>query len=53
MIGINEYKYIYDRYCKKVNRPVEGFVLAYHNIITKYVRMKNGKLQEHFNWEDK
>ena len=44
---------IYDRYCKKVNRPVEGFVLNYHNIITKYVRMKNGKLQEHFNWEDK
>lgn len=27
---------------------VEGFVVNYSNKITKYVRMKNGKLQEHF-----
>lgn len=39
---------IYDKYCKKVNRNVEGFVVNYKNIISKYVRMKNGKLQEHF-----
>jgi len=39
---------IYEEYCVKVNRNVEGFVINYKNIITKYVRMKNGKLQEHF-----
>lgn len=42
---------IYDKYCKKVNRNVEGFVVNYKNIISKYVRMKNGKLQEHFDRE--
>ena len=39
---------IYEKYCNKVNRNVEGFVVNYKNIISKYVRMKNGKLQEHF-----
>ena len=39
---------IYEKYCNKVNRNVEGFVVNYKNIITKYVRMKNGKLSEHF-----
>ena len=39
---------IYEKYCNKVNRNVEGFVINYKNIITKYVRMKNGKLREHF-----
>ena len=39
---------IYEKYCNKVNRNVEGFIVNYKNIITKYVRMKNGKLQEHF-----
>ena len=39
---------IYERYCNKVNRDVEGFVVNYNDNITKYVRMKNGKLQEHF-----
>lgn len=39
---------IYEKYCKKVNRNVEGFVINYSNKITKYVRMKNGKLSEHF-----
>lgn len=43
---------IYDKYCKKVNRNVEGFVVNYKNIISKYVRMKNGKLQEHFDREN-
>lgn len=38
---------IYERYCNKVNRQVEGFVINIHNIITKYVRMKNGKLVEY------
>lgn len=39
---------IYERYCNKLNRDVEGFVVNYNDNITKYVRMKNGKLQEHF-----
>lgn len=39
---------IYEKYCNKENRNVEGFVVNYDNRITKYVRMKNGKLQEHF-----
>lgn len=39
---------IYKKYCEKVNRNVEGFVINYKNFIQKYVRMKNGKLQEHF-----
>lgn len=39
---------IYKKYCEKVNRDVEGFVINYKNVISKYVRMKNGKLQEHF-----
>ena len=39
---------IYNNYCEKVDRDVEGFVVNYDNRITKYVRMKNGKLQEHF-----
>lgn len=38
---------LYKKYCEKVNRPVEGFVINFHNIITKYVRMKNGKLVEY------
>lgn len=44
---------IYEKYCKKVNRKVEGFVVNYNNIISKYVRMKNGKLKEHFDRSDK
>ena len=39
---------LYEKYCIKVKRNVEGFVVNYSNHITKYVRMKNGKLQEHF-----
>lgn len=39
---------IYTKYCDKVNnRNVEGFVINYKNIISKYVRMKNGKLVEY------
>ena len=39
---------VYATYCAKVNRDVEGIVVNYQNNVTKYVRMKNGKLQEHF-----
>ena len=44
---------MYERYCKKVNRPVDGFVINFHNIITKYVRMKNGKLVEYSDTDHK
>ena len=43
---------IYNKYTDKVKRNVEGFVINYKNIITKYVRMKNGKLTEHFDRGD-
>ena len=39
---------LYELYIARVNRKVEGFVVNYDNKITKYVRMKNGKLSEHF-----
>lgn len=38
---------VYTKYTEKVKRPVEGFVINYRNIITKYVRMKSGKLVEY------
>ena len=38
---------IYAEYLEKVNRNVEGIIVNYQNNISKYVRMKNGKLQEH------
>lgn len=44
---------IYETYTNRTKRNVEGFVLNYKNIITKYVRMKNGKLQEHFDRESR
>lgn len=38
---------IYTKYCAKVGRPVEGFVINYLDNICKYVRMKSGKLVEY------
>lgn len=40
---------LYDDYCSKQNRKVEGFVIVNKNfnIPEKYVRYKNGKLTEH------
>ena len=39
---------IYSKYCEKVgNRNVEGIVINCNNLITKYVRMKNGKIIEY------
>lgn len=43
---------IYQKYAEKEGRPVEGFVVNYKNMILKYVRMKGGKLQEHFDRGD-
>ncbi len=39
--------YNYELYKLKVNRNVEGFVIAQNNNVNKYVRMKNGQLQPH------
>lgn len=38
---------IYEKYCYDVKRNVEGLVIDYKNNISKYVRMKNGKLVEY------
>ena len=38
---------LYDEYCTKVDRKVEGFVINYNGNITKYVRLKGKKLQPH------
>lgn len=38
---------LYDLYCSAVGRNVEGFVVVCNNGISKYVRMKNGKMKEH------
>lgn len=43
---------LYEKYTNKVKRDVEGFVVNVNNTIRKYVRMKNGKLQEHFDRGD-
>ena len=49
----NKLDELYTAYCKKTNRNVEGFVVNYNDRISKYVRMKNGKLTEHFDRESK
>lgn len=43
---------IYKKYCDKVKRNVEGFIINYNDNISKYVRYKNGKLTEHFEREN-
>lgn len=45
--GIETLDYNYEIYKTKVNRNVEGFVIAQNNNVNKYVRMKNGQLQVH------
>lgn len=44
---------IYQKYCDKVERHVEGFVINYKDIISKYVRMKNKKLVEYSDTDHK
>lgn len=44
---------IYDEYCQKENRKVEGFVINICNNIQKYVRMKEGKLVEYSDTDHK
>lgn len=44
---IETLNYLYDIYCEKTQRNVEGFIIAQNNNVNKYVRMKNGKLEAH------
>ena len=45
---------IYAKYCEKVgNRNVEGIVINCNNQVTKYVRMKSGKLVEYSDTDHK
>lgn len=44
---IAELDHDYDVYKQKVNRNVEGFIINSGNSISKYVRMKSGKMSEH------
>ena len=44
---IDDLNELYENYSKTVNRNVEGFVIAQNNNVNKYVRMKNGTLQDH------
>lgn len=44
VVQLNE---LYFQYTRKLDRNVEGFVIHFDGKIRKYVRMKNGKLEEH------
>lgn len=45
--NINVLDSLYIEYTAEVGRPVEGFVINNNNVVTKYVRMKNGTLTPH------
>jgi hypothetical protein len=47
-LSIDKLNGLYDAYSQSVNRNVEGFVINIGGRISKYVRMKNGKLEDHF-----
>jgi len=47
-LNIGALNYLYDQYTQEVGRNVEGFVININGQICKYVRMKNGKLADHF-----
>lgn len=42
---------LYEQYIIEVEHKVEGFVINFENRISKYVRMKNGRIQDHFDRE--
>lgn len=47
-VSIDDLNKLYDEYTDQVDRDVEGFVVSKgKGFVQKYVRMKNGKLQEH------
>ena len=39
---------LYEKYNAAVGRPVEGFIVNFDSRIAKYVRMKRGKVEDHF-----
>ena len=45
--GIKDLNEWYDFYTNSVNRNVEGFIINSGNSVSKYVRLKDGKLTEH------
>ena len=42
---------LYDKYSTEKGRKVEGFVINQNENISKYVRMKNGNIKDHFYWD--
>ena len=44
---INYLNELYSNYKFELSRDVEGFIIINDNNVKKYVRMKNGKLQDH------
>lgn len=46
-MNINVLNLLYDEYRVQKSRLVEGFVIAQNNNVNKYVRMKNGNLEDH------
>ena len=47
-VAIPELNKLYDEYLLEVDRPVEGFIIMNQSgTITKYVRNKGGKMEEH------
>ena len=45
--SIEELDELYDHYVYDMNRDVEGFILNQNNQVLKYVRNKNGKIEDH------
>lgn len=47
LLNVEGLDLLYTHYSTRVGRNVEGFIIAQNNNVNKYVRMKNGKLQDH------
>jgi hypothetical protein len=47
IMTIDQLNQLYDEYRVQKSRLVEGFIIAQNNNVNKYVRMKNGNLQDH------
>lgn len=46
-MNVNSLNLLYEEYKEQKGRNVEGFIVAQNNNVNKYVRMKNGKLEDH------
>lgn len=47
IMPVNFLNLLYEEYKDIKGRNVEGFIIAQNNNVNKYVRMKNGKLEDH------